>query len=397
MVKKSGDLPRGIDKRTSKNRAGKTVTMYRARVSFEGQQYSIGNFFTLGDAKAALAIARSEIALRTFVPPSERRRLRQSESALSARDALTVREWADKWLEALVGDGRSPGTITSYRSTLRVHILGPLGELRLVDVEPDDIDDLLAKVRATKGPWANVARTLRAMFRAAAEDRAVSLKVSPVLVSIPKGSPADDTLDRSAIASPEEVRRMAEAMPEELRIAVHLAAWCALRLGEVLGLQRHDLEHLDDPKRATLHVRRQWLTKLSPPGYGPPKRGSARPLAIPAHLLPALRDHLKDFTPDDPEAPLLPSSKNPARPIGQTAFDRAWRAAREAVRPGFTFHNLRHTGLTIYAQQGATLTELKKRGGHRNTEAAMKYQHSSIERDRALTERLSATVGEEPS
>ena len=61
---------------------------------------------------------------------------------------------------------------------------------------------------------------------------------------------------------------MTEAMPDRLRIAVPLAAWCALRLGEVLGLERRDLEHLDDPEKAVLHVRRQFNVKantLTPP------------------------------------------------------------------------------------------------------------------------------------
>ncbi|MFK5636196.1 MULTISPECIES: hypothetical protein [unclassified Ornithinimicrobium] len=36
-------------------------------------------------------------------------------------------------------------------------------------------------------------------------------------------------------------------MPPHLQIAIPLAAWCALRIGELLGLERSDLEHLDDP------------------------------------------------------------------------------------------------------------------------------------------------------
>ncbi|NLJ53639.1 MAG: tyrosine-type recombinase/integrase [Intrasporangiaceae bacterium] len=77
----------------------------------------------------------------------------------------------------------------------------------------------------------------------------------------------------------------------------------------------------------------------------------------------------------------------------QSALDRAWRSAREeAGRPGFRFHNLRHTGLNKYAEQGATLAELLHRGGHTDVTAALRYQHATAQRDRALTELLSREI-----
>jgi hypothetical protein len=39
-----------------------------------------------------------------------------------------------------------------------------------------------------------------------------------------------------------EVDSLAEAMPDHLRVAVFLAAWCQLRRGELLGLRRRDLD-----------------------------------------------------------------------------------------------------------------------------------------------------------
>ncbi len=55
-------------------------------------------------------------------------------------------------------------------------------------------------------------------------------------------------------------------------------------------------------------------------------------------------------------------------------------------------HDLRHTGLTIFAQQGATLAELLHRGGHSDVDVALRYQHATRERDEALTERMDAHV-----
>lgn len=182
---------------------------------------------------------------------------------------------------------------------------------------------------------------------------------------------------------------MTAAMPERLRIAVPLAAWCALRLGEVLGLERRDLEHLDDPEKAVLHVRRQFNVKANK--LTPPKAHSARTIAIPAALLPALRQHLDTYTPVARTGPVLAGPGG--QRVSQTTLDRHWRGAREhAGRPSFHFHNLRHTGLSAYAVQGATLAELLHRGGHTDVTVALRYQHATAERDRALTERLSREI-----
>lgn len=380
-------LPRGIDQRTD--------GQYRARVYWHGRQHSIGSFFTLGDAKAALAIARSEMARKVFVPPSEQRQATRDVQAQATLEATTVGEWAEEWLARLADAGRSPGTVRAYRSTLNVHVLPTIGDRRLIDVTRADIDRLLDPMRARRSVYANTARTLRAMFAAAISADVGGLTTSPVRVSIPKDSRASDPIDGDDLATPAEVRKMAEVMPAHLRIAVPLAAWCSLRVGELLGLQRRDLEHLDDPARAVLHVRRQWNTKATPPGYTAPKAGSRRSVAIPELLLAPLAEHIATHAGPGRDGPLLPSTVNPAAPVSQTAFDKHWRAARDQVRPGFRFHSLRHTGLTEYARAGATLEELKRRGGHTDAMVALRYQHATAERDRALTARLSATVHSE--
>src|SRR5699024_1776010 len=111
-------LPRGIDQR------GDT---YRARIYWHGFKHTIVHFFTIGDAQAALSIARSEIARGIFIPPSVRKRQALDDAELEAVNALTVASWADDWIARLESLGRSKGTTRSYRSTLDVHILPVIG------------------------------------------------------------------------------------------------------------------------------------------------------------------------------------------------------------------------------------------------------------------------------
>lgn len=367
---------------------------YRVRLFVNGIQHSLGMFDALEDARAVLRDARRAKQTGTFITPTDRaagERAAEAEAAEQAeedeRNALTLAEWVGTWLEGVERRGNAVSTVITYRSTMRVHVLPTLGAVPLVDITREDVDTLLDDVA---GPIkVNVARTLRACLNAAVKDPDNPLEVSPYHYELPRtrrGKPVGD------VATPAQVRALADAMPAPWSVAVDLAAWCALRLGEVLGLRRGDLEHLEDPDRAVVHVRRQANAKAG--GFTDPKAGSARTLAIPAGLAGRLLEHLEKHVDAAEDAPVIPSSQDPGRHASQTSIDKAWREARDvAGLEGFRFHNLRHTGLTRYAEQGATLAELLHRGGHTDVSVALRYQHATAERDRALTRLLDATMG----
>ena len=384
-------LPRGITQRGDG---------YRARLMVDGKVHSLGTFGSLADAREALTVARAERIRGTFVSPTQEREGRRAAAEAEARDAVTLEEWARIWLQHLRERGRAESSITTHRSVLRAHVLPTLGGKRLGDITPKDVDDLIDAIRArpakrnpqarTNGVTPNVLRTLRACMNVAV--RRGLLAVSPVRAEAPpvRVRAVDP---RGDVATPQEVAAMAEAMPAHLQIAVPLAAWCELRLGEVLGLERWDLEHLEDPQRATLHVRRQVNTKAPGAPLTLPKSDSARDIAIPSFILESLRDHLEQHVDDVDDAPVIAHPKRRRQRVSQSTFDRYWREARAvAGRPSFRFHDLRHTGLTLYAQQGATIAELLHRGGHSDVSVALRYQHATAERDRALAERLSAAL-----
>jgi integrase len=375
---------------------------YRVRVQYDGRQVAVGVYDTLTDAKAARTAALAQIASGAFILPSQRRaQVKAQEEAARVR-ALTVREWSDTWMESLQRDGRTEGTLRAYRSLLDVHVLPALGDMALADVTEDDVNALVDQLKAlpsqrhkgarTNGVWANVTRTLRSMFHAAVLVHAGGIGTSPVVVSIPKSQRVEKVEEDTDVATPAEVQQLADAMPEHLRIAVLLSAWCALRLGEVLGLQRRDLVGLDEPGKARLYVRRQWNTKASPARYTDPKAGSARSVSIPASLVPDIVAHLDQYVDAGPAAPVVTAQRYRDRPCSQTVFDKAWRTAREGVRTGFRFHALRHTSMTLYGQQGATIKELMDRAGHRSPDMVLRYQHSTKDRDRAMTDRLDDVV-----
>lgn len=383
-------LPRGISAYRGR---------YRVRMDHEGRTVALGMFDTLLDAKAALSIARADAARGLFVPPAERRAVRKAEDERAGAESMTLGEWSERWLAALEANpDRSKGTIVAYRSVLKNHVIPQLGDVRLVDLTTELVAEHVATLARlpskrhagarTNGIAPNATIVLRSCINAAVKSRAGGLEAF-TFPDAPKHRRVRPEDEQGDVATPEEVKALTAAMPEHLRVAVPLAAWCALRMGEVLGLQRRDLEHLDDPDSATLHVRRQWNSQAK--ALTPPKADSVRSIAIPTALVSALLTHLDTFTGPETTAPVLCGARGVR--VSQSTLDRHWREARDiAGRPGFHFHNLRHTGLSAYAVEGATLAELLHRGGHTDVTVALRYQHATAVRDRALTERLNRQI-----
>jgi len=80
-------------------------------------------------------------------------------------------------------------------------------------------------------------------------------------------------------------------------------------------------------------------------------------------------------------------------------LNRVWQRARRTIgRTDLHYHDLRHTGLTWAAASGASIAELMRRGGHANPAAALRYQHATEDRDRAIAEALAelGTAGVTP-
>jgi integrase len=117
---------------------------------------------------------------------------------------------------------------------------------------------------------------------------------------------------------------------------------------------------------------------------GPPKtKAGQRSIAVPSNVLPVLKAHLDRFVGPEPDAWLFTSSNG--GPMVPSTLNRIWQRARRAIgRPDLYYHDLRHSGLTWSAASGASVAELMRRGGHANPTAALRYQHATEARDRAI-------------
>lgn len=306
----------------------------------------------------------------------------------------TFGAYAQRWLAERDLKAR---TREDYQRILDAHLIPRFGTTPMRAITPTMVRSWFAGLdKTTPTMRAHCYGLLRTILRAAVAEDVIS--ASPARI------PGAGSVKRKITIRPAtlpELEAIAEAMPARLQMMVLLAAWLGLRFGELAELRRADV----DLAHQVVRVRRGVVRVAGATIVDTPKSAAGiRTVAIPPHLIEALRAHLARHTGPGRDALLFPGEHGghlaPASLYGRAAvrgkdgtITRAgwgFYGAREAAgRPDLRFHDLRHTGATLAAATGATLAELMARLGHSTPGAAMRYQHAAADRDRAIAEALS--------
>lgn len=366
-------------------------------------------FQTKSDARTWLASVHTKIARGQWEPPTVVAARRRAEAEAEHARSIGFTEYSERWMELIrtqpnrSGKKRAAGTVRSYQGKVTGYLVPEFGatpvreidvaRIRVMTDRLDQIPSPLNPRSKFNGITRPVLIVLMMILRQAARDGVIPVAPN---ISIPRQEAVRHDSDHDPnedVASPEQVEALYEATPELYRIMILLAAWCQLRRGECLGGQRRDLEWHDDGS-ATLHVRRQLNANTG--DYTNLKSDAGkRSLSVPSIMLDRLREHLEANVGPDAKAPFVPTSVQGSMPLSNTRWGYIWGESRDAVEglpPGFRFHDLRHTGLTMFAQEGATLAELMRRGGHSDMRVVLRYQHATMTRDRELAQRMSERV-----
>lgn len=388
--------PRGIDRLPS--------GLYRVRIYTAGKRHTVGSKYqTLGDARAALSIAKADIARDQFVPPAQKRATAKTESEQDAREQITVDQVAEQFWTFLKATGKTQGTIYTYQSRYRSHIKPSFGSRPVTDVSVADIEHWYAVLLKDKGQGVarSVYLTISSLFNyAAGKAHGLNSSFEPYISSSPvqvsgatKHRP--ERREGEPVATPEQVAFIASNVGN-YRLAILLSAWAAIRLGELLALTRADITEGDG--FYWLRISKQVQAR----GEGlyetePKSEAGFRSVPVPAALNDDVVAHLKSV-PKSKVALLFPRTggtwthPNTLRNRFNTARD-AWNEAHpDDVLSDFTFHSLRHTALTRVGQAGATLEELKRYAGHSSAEVVAKYQHATKDRLAMLAATMSGQI-----
>lgn len=373
-----------VERRVS---AAGSVT-YRARYAMpDGTRYS-RTLATKMDAEAWLMAERVLVDRDEWSPPQVRRVAAEERERVAAFN--TVAGFAERYLTER---GLRPNTVKGYRKLLASRILPYFGEMPLIKVTLTEVKNWRASLDPqTEASNAAAYRLLRSILQAAEEEELID-RVPPKI----RGASTAVVRTVAVPATFAELDTITDAMPDRLRLFIVLAAFAGLREGELLELRRSDIDGVTGRISVTRKVDKDAdldATEACPqcgrPISAPKTAAGRRTVHVPAPFLPMLQEHLLALSAPGPTGLLFPGDRTDHMSV-RYLMDR-YRPAREAAgRPDLTIHHLRHTALTLAGQHGATAAELQARAGHASQAAMAIYQHATLDRDKALAEKIGAT------
>jgi integrase len=349
---------------------GRTVYDVRLRDPL-GRHYK-RTFRTKRDAEDFASKERSEQRQGTWIDPNQGK--------------VALAEFATSWLKSRVT--LRARTRELYEGQLRRYIIPSIGHVEIGELSSAVVRAWYASLFDTglhQSTCAKAYRLLRTILGTAVDDGLI-LK-NPCTI---KGAGVAHSPERP-IATVEEIFALADAIEPRFRVAVLLATFGGLRVGELLALTR---ERIDFEGDSVVVI--EQFQELASGGFlvGPPKsEAGRRVVSLPDFMMDELALHSTEHAEPGPSGRLFRGAEG--GPLRRAVLQRAWDRARKKVGlPYLHFHDLRHTGNTLAAATGASTKELMARMGHASSEAALRYQHATRERDVTIAARLNRMVDE---
>ena len=286
--------------------------------------------------------------------------------------SMTVEELADMWFK-LYKEGklhkRSEDTI---RATLARYILPVLGQMKVADVKPIHIQQLMNSIsRLSNSTQRKVLQNTKALFAVAVENG--------MIVRTPVGSSI-----KASGAKAQEKIPLTKAQTAELLQAIQgtrayplvmVLLHSGLRIGEALGLMWSDI----DFKVGTITVNRSIVypesNRRGEVNSDLKTENARRTIPLTQELWDLLRDEKAKST------SLWVFSMKNGNFLSEDSFDALWDIIRNKhldfhVHP----HLLRHTCITRWFEQGLDLKEIQRMAGHSSLELTLKvYTHYNAE------------------
>ncbi|GMM94745.1 tyrosine-type recombinase/integrase [Microbacterium sp. MTN4-26] len=328
---------------------------YRARVTIDGKQIHLGYFTTARERKQAEAEALAN--QRETVQARERGGERFETFAARTLQARKRKVAHSTWV--------------NYNLMAQRWILPTFGRMRLRDITVRDVDEWFASLPPAPSNAQRYAVLSLIMRRAVKEgeiDRSPCMTEGVASVKS-KPRPTWSWTDFQML-----VDAAADAQESAL---LHVLAGSGARIGEVLALDWGDVDFDNGEITISKHLGRG--TAVLPGTKAHPDQ--VRILALPSAALSALL-RLFQTTQGLQEGPVFLNSRG-GRLSYSVAFERFKSLRASRGLDDLHLHDLRHLHLTAFAQH-ATLAETMERGGHADYRSALRYQHSSRERQRAI-------------
>lgn len=283
--------------------------------------------------------------------------------ALSARDAgahpvpakETVSTFLDSWLEGTRSSVR-PRTFVSYSQIVRDHLKPALGRISLARLQPQQVQQLYARLLSAGRAPKTVRNIHVTLHRALAQ--AQRWRLVPTNIADLVDPPRAPRREMRAL-TPEQARQVLDAArSDDLGALWTVALTTGLREGELLALRWPDV----DLDRGSLRVVASLIRIVGqePQLVEPKSRRSRRQVELSAAAVKALRQHRNN-------APSIGFvfARPDGRPLSVTTTWKRWRALLERAKvPAMPFHSTRHSAATLLLSRGVHPKIVSEMLGH---------------------------------
>lgn len=313
------------------------------RFTYRGEKLAIriGEFGPMTIEQARAAAQQHRATLDLGGNPQDARQQQKS--------MPLVREFVEEYME------QAKITKITYKNDIakfRDHILPAIGNLRLSDVTPRDIQMLLGELKEKLSP-ATVNRVhalLSVFFNLAVSWKRISHSPCANLKKLKEPNKKDRFM------SPEEIRRILTAAPLDMnRVASHAISaliLTGLRREEILQ-SRH--EHLDLEKGSL------YLPKT--------KNGRSRHVVLNDAAIAVF-----ESAPRIDDSPWIFPGKDPKKPLNNPT--KAWhRILSAAGVERCRLHDCRHAFASMLVNEGASLYQVQLLLGHASSVTTQRYAH----------------------
>ena len=324
---------------------------WRARVTVNGKQVSIGTYPNLTAAGRARTLAQAEIAKGTWIDPK--------------RAAITLDDWMVLWMPKR---GVRPLTLEKDWARYRNHIKPHLGNLPLHRITPYQVATWLGALQANPATIKKAHTLLSTCLgvKGAMGDQRIGSNPCRIV------RPGTVEKPRWNLLTQPQFEQLLTKIPDRYKPLVVVAAFTGLRWSELAALTRADY----NPLRKTLSVTKGATGAGHRRRLGDTKNRRSRTVPCTPRVTAALNQLTADLEPDQ-----LIFTSPTGGPLSDTNFAaRAWRPARtKAGLPHVRFHDLRHSCASWLLAAGATPAQVRDMLGHASITTTELYLHTQPE------------------
>lgn len=274
----------------------------------------------------------------------------QDREGLLVGDMTTVDQWAKTWL-GTYKSGLRANTLAMYRNSYNNHIMPFLAPLKLQDVRPVQVREVMQAVAdMSESTQHKVLITMRQLFATARQNGLLLRDPTDGIKITPHARP-----QKKEYLSLEEQQALMDALKDgnpRARCFVGLCLYCGLRREEALGLQWSDI------RDGKLTVNRSVAFIGTQVDTTQELKNSSSHRTVP---IPQALQAILDTT---PHMGIYVITRSTGEPMTQSGFRRMWdtvkRKAPCEVRP----HMLRHTYCSNLYRAGIDLKTAQYLMGH---------------------------------